>query len=37
MIQDAMEGWLQVALNHNEQVPQKFMGMISSDNHGDDG
>ena len=31
MIQDAMTGWLQVAVDHDDHVPQKFMGMISSD------
>ena len=28
MIQDAMEGWLQVAREHGDPIPQKFLVLI---------
>ena len=34
MVQDAMEGWLQVAAKHGNSIPQKFQGLVSNNQLG---
>ena len=37
MIQDAMEGWLQVALEHGDPIPAKFQRLAGGENQRGDG
>lgn len=37
MIQDAMEGWLQSALDHGDSIPQKFKLLMRSEGQGNSG
>ena len=32
MIQDALEGWLEVAAKHGDPIPEKFRGLIGKGN-----
>jgi antitoxin HicB len=34
MVQDAMEGWLQVAAKHRDPIPQNFQGLVSNNQLG---
>ena len=31
MIQDAMEGWLRVAIKHGDPIPPEFQGVLASE------
>jgi predicted RNase H-like HicB family nuclease len=37
MIQDAMEGWLHVAQEHGDPIPETFKGLIADSSQGRDG
>ncbi len=37
MIQDAMEGWLHVAKEHGDPIPEKFKDLIADSSQGKDG